>query len=289
VTVVERAPAVAPAAAPTTPAVPTGPTRRRRALRTITPPLIFFVVFIAGWEGVSKSLSPGRSFLVPTPLSVLEHGILSSDAYDQILPSFVRTALLALCGLLVAMVIGMAVAAILYRFRALERASYPYLVAVQAVPILAIAPLMAVAFGYSEFSKGIIVVLIAFFPISTNFLLGLKSVDQGLDDLFRLHHSGWLTRFWKLALPNSLPQLLTGFRISAGLAVIGAIVGEEFFQSGSPGLGMRLLQYLDDVEYNQLYGCIILSSLLGIGFYLIFNWITQRALRSWHESVQNGR
>lgn len=268
------------------------PARRwtaRRLVRAVGPPALFFCLFIAVWEGISRSLSSGRKFLLPTPQSVLTQGLLSSDVYSQILPSFLRTAMLAFCGLLVAMAIGMMTAATLYRFRALERASYPYLVALQAVPVLAIAPLMAVAFGYSEFSKGIIVVIIAFFPISTNFLLGLKSVDRGLDDLFRLHHAAWFVRFRKLALPNALPQLLAGFRISAGLAVIGAIVGEEFFQAGAPGLGMRIEQYLDSVEYTRLYACIILSSLLGIAFFLTFNWIARRALRSWHESVQSER
>jgi NitT/TauT family transport system permease protein len=148
---------------------------------------------------------------------------------------------------------------------------------------------MAVAFGYSELANGIIVVIIAFFPITTNFLLGLRSVDRGLDDLFALSGASWTTRFRKLAFPHSLPQLLTGFRISAGLAVIGSIVGEEFFQYGSPGLGMRILQYIDTVEYNRLYGCIILSSLLGISFYLLFNWLSRRLLRSWHESAQADR
>lgn len=250
------------------------------------PPLALFLIIILVWEAISASLSGSRKFLLPPPQSVLTHGLFAYDAYSQIVPSFFRTAVLALGGLIVAILLGMLVAALMYRFRWLERASFPYLVALQAVPILAIAPLMAVVFGYSFVAKGIVVVLIAFFPIPANFLLGLRSVDSGLDDLFRLHRTSWWTRFWKLAFPNALPQLLTGFRISAGLAVIGAIVGEEFFQAGVPGLGLRLLQYLDQVEYNRLYGTIILSSLLGIAFYTFFNWLTSRALRSWHESAQ---
>ncbi len=253
--------------------------------RSILPPALLFCGILAVWEAISASLSPGRKYLLPSPQSVLVHGLLAHDAYSQILPSFVRTALLSLGGFLVAIVFGMIVAAVMYRFRWFERAAFPYLVALQAVPVLAIAPLMAVVFGYSDMAKGLIVVLIAFFPIPANFLLGLRSVDAGLVDLFRLHRTGWWTRFFKLALPNSLPQLLTGFRISAGLAVIGAIVGEEFFQAGVPGLGMRLLQYLDQVEYNRLYGALILSSLLGIGFYSFFTWLSHRLLRSWHESV----
>jgi NitT/TauT family transport system permease protein len=288
-TVVDEAPVEISRAAP--PVDPRRPSTSRitRLRQRLAPPVALFVVVIAVWELISASLSPGRKFLLPTPQDVLTNGLLAKDAYTQILPSFFRTALLALCGLLVAMLIGTCTAALLFRFKTLERASFPYLVSLQAVPVLAVAPLMAVAFGYSDFAKAIIVVLLAFFPITTNFLLGLKSIDPGLEDLFRLQHASWFTRFRKLAFPNALPQLLAGFRISAGLAVVGAIVGEEFFQSGPPGLGMRLLQYIDTVEYPRLYGCIILSSVLGIGFYLVFNWITHRALRSWHESVQTDR
>lgn len=257
--------------------------------RRMIAPLALFAVIVAGWEGLSLLVRGGRAFLVPSPWSVLTKGLLARDAYTQILPSFLRTAELAGIGLVVAIALGMAVGAVLYRFRWLERASFPYLVALQAVPVLAVAPLMAVAFGYSFFAKGIIVVMIAFFPIPTSFLLGLRSVDQGLDDMFRLHQVGWITRFRKLAFPNALPNLLTGFRISAGLAVVGAIVGEEFFQYGSPGLGMRLLQYLDQVEYHRLYGCLILSSILGVAFFTFFTWLSRRALGSWHESVQTDR
>lgn len=264
-------------------------TDRKRRFSGVLPPIALFIVIIVIWETISASLSGSRKFLLPTPQSVVIHGLLARDAYGQILPSFVRTSVLALGGFGVAIVLGMLVAAVMYRFRWLEKAVFPYLVALQAVPILAVAPLMAVVFGYSFVAKGIIVVLIAFFPIPANFLLGLRSVDAGLDDLFRLHRASWWTRFWKLAFPNALPQLLTGFRISAGLAVVGAIVGEEFFQAGVPGLGIRLLQYLQNVEYNRLYGALILSSFLGIGFYLIFTWISNRVLRNWHESaIQQG-
>lgn len=251
------------------------------------PPVGLFLVIIAIWELLSASLSGPRKFLLPTPQSVLMQGVLAPDAYTQIVPSFFRTTALALAGLVVAMILGMVAAALMFRFRWLERASFPYLVALQAVPVLAVAPLMAVIFGYSFIAKGIVVVLIAFFPIPANFLLGLRSVDKGLIDLFRLNRASWWTRFWKLAFPSALPQLLTGFRISAGLAVIGAIVGEEFFQAGVPGLGMRLLQYLDQVEYHRLYGALILSSLLGISFYSLFTWISNRVLRNWHESAQS--
>ena len=258
----------------------------KHRLRRIVPPVLCFVIVVGVWQGLSASLSNGRQFLLPPPWEVLTKGLLAHDAYSKIVPALGRTTALALGGLAVAVALGLVTGTVLYRFRWLERATYPYLVAIQAIPILAIAPLMAVAFGYNFFAKGVIVVIIAFFPIPTSFLLGLKSVDRGLVDLFTLHRSGWITRFRKLALPNALPQLFTGFRISAGLAVIGAIVGEQFFQAGQPGLGMLFIQYIDYVDYDQLYGCLIVSSLLGIAIYASFNYFSHRFFGSWHESAQ---
>lgn len=266
---------------------PDGRSARRRARsRRAVPSFIAFGVVIAGWQLLSMSLSPARRFLLPPPWEVLSQGLLAPGAYNTILPALGRTSEVAGSGLLIAMVLGLGTGTVLYRFEWLERASYPYLVALQAIPVLAIATLIAVAFGYTFTAKMIIVVMIAFFPIPTSFLLGLKSVDRGLVDLFALHRASWRTRFFKLALPNSLPQLFTGFRISAGLAVIGAIVGEQSFQSGAPGLGMLLLSDIDYVEYDRVYGCLIVSSLLGITIYLIFTRLSHRLFGSWHESAQ---
>jgi NitT/TauT family transport system permease protein len=262
-----------------------GPSRLRRAF----PPVAMLVVVVALWQFASSSLSSGRQFLLPPPWQVLTKGLLSHQAYSAILPALGRSAELAVVGLLIAIALGVLIGSVLYRFGWLERASFPWLVAIQAIPVLAIAPLMAVAFGYTFFAKLVIVVIIAFFPIPTSLLLGLKSVDRGLVDLFALHRAGWFTRFRKLALPNALPTLFTGFRISAGLAVIGAIVGEQQFQSGPPGLGMLLLQYIQYVDYDQVYGCIIVSSLLGIAMFMTFTWLSQRLFGSWHESVEHDR
>jgi len=277
-----------PRAGANTLAHPTAPGKRRRLAR-FAPPAAMFVVVMLLWEWISSSLSHGRQFLLPPPLQVLGQGLFAPGAYDQILPALARTTEVAATGLVIAMALGVATGTVLYRFGWLERAAYPYLVALQAIPVLAISTLMAVAFGYTFFAKMLIVIMIAFFPIPTSFLLGLKSVDRGLLDLFRLHRAGWTTRFFKLALPNALPQLFTGFRISAGLAVIGAIVGEQSFQAGKPGLGMLLLQYIDYVEYARVYGCLIVSSLLGIAMYTLFTWLSRRLFGSWHESVRHER
>jgi NitT/TauT family transport system permease protein len=256
--------------------------RVSRALLALT---AFGVVF-GVWSFVSQVVISGpKRFLLPPPWSVVAVGF-DRQSIDALLPAFGRTSELVVVGLIVALAFGVGTGTLLFRFGWLERASFPYLVALQAVPVIAVAPLMGVAFGYNFFAKLLVVIIIAFFPIPAAFLLGLKSVDRGLVDLFALHRSGWWIRFFKLALPNSLPSLFTGFRISAGLSVIGAIVGEQSFQSGKPGLGMLIIQYIDYVEYDQLYAVIFASSLLGIFFFVLFTALSRRLFGHWHESIQ---
>lgn len=252
----------------------------------ILPAVITLAVFVVIWQLASTELiSRQRRFLLPTPSTVVRRGLLDRTTMSHIWRSLWLTTRLSLFGLAVAIALGMALGVAMFRFRWAERASYPYLVALQAVPVLAIAPLITVLFGYSFWAKSIIVVIIAFFPIPTTLLLGMKSVDQGLIDLFRLNGAGWGTQMRKLWLPSALPSLFTGLRISAGLSVIGAIVGELFFQQGTPGLGQLIDAYQKNMQYPQLYTAIIFSSLLGIAIFSLFGWIGHRAVRSWHESA----
>jgi NitT/TauT family transport system permease protein len=258
----------------------------RSKVGAIVPVIAAFFVLVGLWEFASTQLiSPQRRFLLPTPGQVLSDGLLNSTTMHQIADGLWLTTKLALFGLAVAIVLGIAVGTFMFRFRWAERSTYPYLVALQAVPVLAIAPLMTVLFGYSFWSKSIIVVMIAFFPIPTTLLLGMKSVDSGLVDLFQLNGASWWTRYRKLCFPNALPYLFTGLRISAGLCVIGAIVGELFFQQGSPGLGQLIYAYETNLQYPQLYTAIFFSSLLGITIFTFFGWAGNRTIRSWHESA----
>jgi len=263
-----------------------GPSRARRLRARLLPPVLAFAALIAVWYFFAWRLHPNRKFLLPTPDAVITKGLWNAQAFREMMGSLLLTTEVALVGLVIAIVLGLGLAVAMYQFRPLERAAYPYLVALQAIPILAIVPLMTVAFGYGFNSKVVVCVIIAFFPIPTNALLGMRSVDTGMGDLFTLQRANWYTRLRKLSFPNSLPALFAGLRISAGLSVVGAIVGELFFQQGRPGLGLRLTQYRQTLEYPQLFMCLIWASLLGIAVYLFFGWLGNRALRNWHESAR---
>jgi NitT/TauT family transport system permease protein len=282
------APPAAPASAAPPAAERVAPTAvgRRTVLRRVGPAVVTLAAFVGLWWLVAAVvISPGRRFLLPTPAKVLTDGVLDGRTMHEIGSSLLLTTELALFGLGVAILLGVLVGLAMFRAWWVERAAYPYLVALQAVPVLAIAPLITVAFGYSFWAKSIIVIIISFFPIPTTLLLGMKSAERGLVDLFRLNGASWRTQLRKLFLPNAVPSLVAGLRISSGLSVIGAIVGELFFQQGSPGLGARINAYQTNMQYPQLYTAIIFSSLLGIAIFGFFGWMGQRITRSWHESA----
>ena len=122
----------------------------------------------------------------------------------------------------------------------------------------------------------IVCVIISLFPIIANTLFGLLSADQGQHDLFRLHGVGRWTRLWKLQFPGALPAIFIGLRISAGLSVIGAIVGDFFFRRGDPGLGVLITNYQSRLQSEQMYGALILAILLGVVVFWVFGMASAR-------------
>jgi NitT/TauT family transport system permease protein len=125
-------------------------------------------------------------------------------------------------------------------------------------------------------------VIIAFFPIVTNTLLGLKSAERSQHDLLTLHRAGRFTRLRKLQFPAAMPAIFTGLRISAGLALIGAIVGDFFFRQGQAGIGKLLNVYQLRLQPDQMIVAILLSSLLGLALFTIFGMLGHRVIGAWH-------
>jgi NitT/TauT family transport system permease protein len=119
----------------------------------------------------------------------------------------------------------------------------------------------------------------------TNTLFGLKSADRGMHDLFTLHHASRSTRLRKLTMPAATPAIFTGFRISAGLSVIGAIVGDFFFRQGDPGIGRLIDVYRNQLKSEELFTAIFFSSLLGLVVFWGFGFLSHRLTRSWHDSA----
>jgi NitT/TauT family transport system permease protein len=193
------------------------------------------------------------------------------------------TAKVALIGLAITIVVGMFLAIIMSTSRWLERATWPYLVAVQSAPILALTPLIRALIDGTQRQRLFVVVLIAIFPIVSNTLFGLVSADKSQHELFTLQGASRWTRLTKLQFPAALPNIFVGLRISAGLAVIGAVVGDFYFrQGGVVGIGAQIDVYRNRLWGAELIASIIMASVLGLVVFLAFGLLSRRAIGKWH-------
>lgn len=264
-------------------------TRRHRAGRIFAitgPPIAVFMAVIAVWYTVNLTLlEPYQRFLLPLPHEVVRVGFFQTENLLEILSALRSTAYVALSGYSLAALFGVSLAILMSQSRWIERSLYPYAVALQTIPILAWVPLVGLWVGFGFTSRVLICFIICVFPIVTNTLFGIISVQREHRELFRLHDAGRLTRLFRLELPSSLPSIFTGLRISAGLSVVGAIVSDFFFRQGDTGVGRLLDTYRQRLESEQLFAALILSCLLGLILFRLVTTLSNRTIGHWHQST----
>jgi NitT/TauT family transport system permease protein len=256
--------------------------RRARGSRLarFTAPLLTLVAVLGCWLFVSyEVLDPARRFLLPPPQDVLLHGLLSTGSLGELLPALWSTTQVALVGLAISIALGIALGIVMSQARWLEYSLYPYAIVLQTIPILAIVPLLGFWFGFDFTSRVIVCVLVSLFPIITNTLFGLTSVDTGHHELFSLHGATRGQRLLRLQLPAALPAILTGCKISAGLSVIGAIIADYFFRQGDPGIGRLIDIYRQRLQTEGLLSALVLSSLVGLVLFWSFDLLDRRVRR----------
>lgn len=252
-------------------------------------PAITFGLFIGVWYLISGVVLPDQKrFLLPTPHEVVNEGFLvwrtgERRGLQPILVSLWDSAKIALIGLAITIFIGMALAVIMSTRRWLERATWPFLVAVQSAPILALTPLIRALIDGTQTQRLLVVVLISIFPIVSNTLFGLLSAEKSQHELFTLQGASRWVRLTKLQFPAALPNIFVGFRISAGLAVIGAVVGDFYFREGGVvGIGAIIQLYRNRLWGPELIASILLASALGLVVFLFFGWLSRVAIGKWH-------
>jgi NitT/TauT family transport system permease protein len=258
--------------------------------RNVIPPLLVLVAVLATWYALSYLLlEPRRRFLLPPPHDVTQTGFLDAENLGDILNALWASTKVALTGLVIAIIVGTVFAVAMSQARWIERSFYPWAVVLQTIPILALVPLVGFWFEYGFPSRVFVCVLIALFPIVTNTLFGLKSADRTHHDLFSLYGATRVQRLAKLLIPGALPAVFAGWRISAGLSVIGAIVGDFFFRQGEPGIGRLLDGYTARLQSEQLFAAIICSSLLGLAVFWSFGLLSRLVVGSWHDSARTDK
>jgi NitT/TauT family transport system permease protein len=252
---------------------------RNRLLPWITTPLLALALLLS-WHFYVRS-SGISGFILPSPGQVW-------DSYlDELRsPALWRhtgaTLYETIAGFAWATAIGLGLGVLIGRWRWLETTLNPFIVATQVIPKVALVPLFVVWFGFGPASKVLLAATLAFFPILSNTVLGVKSVDLGHRDVMvALNASRWKV-FTRLELPSALPYLLTGMEVGVVFAIIGAVVGE--FLGGNSGLGYMLIAKMNAFETAALFAVIVHLTIIGFVIYWLMS-SARRLMIPWHESV----
>jgi NitT/TauT family transport system permease protein len=252
---------------------------KRIPVTWITTPAIliaFLLVwhFYVTWFNVSK-------FIVPPPAAVAESFVELLTSQSTLYHAWI-TLYETLVGFVLATVIGVGLGAVLGKTPWLEQALNPFIVATQVVPKVALVPLFILWFGFGPEAKIVVAAVLAFFPILTNTVLGVKSVDLGHKDVMTVLNARRWQRFVTLELPSALPAVLAGMEVGVVLAIIGAVVGE--YLGGSTGLGHLAVAALNDYKVGALFAIILLLTLIGFALYVLVGMLKHFVI-PWHESV----
>lgn len=255
--------------------------RRERILRIVMP--AFAIVIALGiWEGLVRYYQVPH-YLIPAPSLVAE--TLIKDG-PSLLASMWFTVKLTLISLACAIVGGVLLGMVFALSRPIEMAFFPFAVILQVTPVIAIAPLILI-YVRDTFSALLICAwIVAFFPILSNMVIGLRSADHNLRDLFKLYRATPWQRLRYLLAPSALPYFMAALKIAGGLSLIGAVVAE--FVAGtagqSTGLASRILESSFRNEIPRMFAALFLVSLLGIVIFLVTSWLSRLVLGRWHES-----
>lgn len=247
--------------------------------RTIVLPMLVFVMTIAVWQAIVWS-GVLETYILPSPGSVAQS--MWQRRWD-LMGYTLRTGIIAISGFATSVLLGVGVSLVFSQSSIIRQSGYPYAIFFQTVPIVAVAPLVIAIFGYGMLSVVVVTTMISLFPIITSTTTGLITVDRGLLDLFLLNKATRSQILWKLQFPGAVRYLLTGMKTSAGLAVVGAIVGEFFagYSSGGQGLGYFILISQNQTSTANLFAGTICSTLLGVIVFASVSIFGRLFLRRW--------
>lgn len=247
-------------------------------------PLLVGIAVLLVWQGAVTAFDV-PSFVLPPPTLIAESLVAN---FGSLMGSLFVTLRVTVAAFLLASVGGVALAILFVQNRAVETALFPYAIILQVTPVVAIAPLILIWVGFDQVELALLILawIVAFFPVLSNTVLGLRSVDHNLADLFRLYGASRLQTLIGLQLPAALPYILAGMKISGGLALIGAVVAEFVAGSGaSTGLAWRIVEAGNRLDIPKMFAALFLLSLLGIAIFFLLSLVEYLLLRRWHESV----
>ncbi len=252
--------------------------------RTLLVPLIFGLTIIVVWQLLVRGLGVDRVIL-PAPTEV---AATFADNIPTLWADFVQTILKgALGGYLMGVIAALVVAVLVDRYGFLQRGLMPIANFMAALPIVGVAPIMVMWFGFDWQSKAAVVVIMVFFPMLVNTVAGLADTTAMQRDLMRTYGASYLQTLFRLRLPAALPFIFNGLKIAATLSLVGAIVA-EFFGSPTVGLGFRINASLGQLSLDMVWAVIVVAALAGSLFYGLLT-LAERALTFWHPSQRSQR
>lgn len=246
-------------------------------------PLIGGAVFLLSWETLVRVFRVSQ-FILPPPSAILNSFVANFADLTQALE---MTAAVTVAAFVLALISGIALGVLLTQSRWLERTLWPYAVALQVTPMIAIAPLVVIWVGLDRVWLALLILawIVAFFPILSNTVAGMKATDHGLQNVFSLYRASRWKRFRYLQLPAALPYILAGARISSGLSVIGAVVAEFVAGSGSAtGLAWMIVDSGSRLDVARMFAALFLLSAFGMVIWYLTAVVQSHLLGRWHES-----
>lgn len=253
----------------------------RKLVQAITgnlPAVAFLIVLVIGWEAYVR-IYDVQKFVLPAPTLI---GATIRDGYGNLFHHTWVTATEILYGFVIGNAIAVVLAVVIANSKIAERMIYPLLISSQTVPKIAIAPLLIIWFGTGATPKVVVTAVVCFFPTVITTVQGMRAVDPDARDLFRLVAASSWTVFFKLQLPNALPYIFSGLKVSITLAVIGAVVGE--WAGASEGLGYLVMYASQTLRMDLMFAAIIFIAALGMVMFL--GIVILERLISWEPSDQ---
>jgi ABC-type nitrate/sulfonate/bicarbonate transport system permease component len=264
-----------------TPLAPDAPPPTRARARTsrawagrLLAPLVFSLLVLAGWQ-LFVALADMRETILPRPT------VIASHIYDQrslLVDNAWVTLKEILIGFALAFVVGITLAILITTSRIIERAIYPWMIASQMVPIVAIAPLLVLWFGFDLTPKVLVIALVSFFPLAVNGVDGLRAPPREMIDLMRTLGAGRLRIFRVVQIPAALPFVFSGAKIAIAFATLGAVFGE--WVGASDGLGYLILTLNNQSATADVFAAVFVLSLLGIALFALVS-LLERIVLAW--------
>ena len=258
------------------------PLLNQPAFLRIAAPLAIGIVLLLAWEAICLAWKV-PPYLVPAPSLIASTLVADWSLLSLALLVTLKITFLAF---VLSLLLGVAIAFLFVQSRFIEVSLFPYAIILQVTPIVAIAPLIIIWVKDPTWALVICATIMALFPIISNTTLGLRSVNPGLLNLFRLNQASRWQTLLRLRIPSALPYFFGGVRISSGLALIGAVVAEFVAGTGGSGSGLayQILQAGFQLNIPRMFAALFLITVTGIALFALMMAISHRALAGWHDS-----